>query len=192
MLFWTKRSQILWKPSQCRWCKTGPEEVDIIIQMSSPQNKTELASFLGMCNYLSSYTPHLSDVTATLRQLNKKKTKFTWNHTYERAFRKTKLHVANAVTLKYFNPAKSIILECNASGTGVGVMLIQDGHPVTFVSQALTETQKHYSNIKMELLAVVIIVERLHHYVFGHRFVIHTDHSPLVSLFQKCLNDTSP
>ena len=72
-------------------------------------------------------------------------------------------------------------------------MLIQDGHPVTFVSQALTETQKHYSNIKMELLAVVIIVERLHHYVFGCTgLYIHTDHSPLVSLFQKCLNDTSP
>ena len=100
--------------------------------------------------------------------------------------------MANAVTLKYFNPAKSIILECDASGTGVGGTLLQDGHPITFVSQALTETQKHYSNIERELLAVVIIVERLHHYVFGRRFVIHTDHSPLVSLFQKCLNDTLP
>ena len=35
-------------------------------------------------------------------------------------------------------------------------------------------------------------MEHLHHYVFGHHFTIHTDHSPLVNLFQKCLNDTSP
>ena len=83
-------------------------------------------------------------------------------------------------------------MECDASGTGVGGTLIQDGHPITFVTQALTETQKWYSNIERELLAVVVIVERLHHYVFGGKFVIHTDHSPLVSLFQKCLNDTSP
>ena len=139
--------------------KPDPKKVDVIIKMPSPQNKTELASFLGMCNYLSSYIPHLSDVTAMLRQLNKKRTEFTWNPTYERAFRKAKLHITNAVTLKYFDPAKSIILECDASGTGIGGTLIQDGHPITFVSQALTETQKCYSNIERELLAVVVIVE---------------------------------
>ena len=100
--------------------------------------------------------------------------------------------MANAVTLKYFDPVKPIILEYDTSGTGVGGTLLQDGHPIIFVSHALTETQKHYSNIERELLAVVVIVERLDHYVFGCRFVIHTDHSPLVNLFQKCLNDTSP
>ena len=63
---------------------------------------------------------------------------------------------------------------------------------MTFISQALTETQKHYSNIERELLAVVIVIEHLHHYVFGHHFTVHTDHAPLVNLFQKCLNDTSP
>ena len=147
--------------------KPDPKKVDVIIKMPSPQNKTELASFLGMCNYLSSYIPHLSDVTAMLRQLNKKRTEFTWNPTYERAFRKAKLHVTNAVTSKYFNPAKSIILECDASGTGVDGTLIQDGHHITFVSKALHETQKQYSNIERELLAVLVIVKRLHHYVFG-------------------------
>ena len=40
--------------------------------MPAPQNKPELASFLGMCNYLSLYIPCLSDITGTLRQLNKK------------------------------------------------------------------------------------------------------------------------
>ena len=53
------------------------------------------------------------------------------------------------------------------------------------------DTQKQYSNIERELLAVVIVIKHLHHYVFGRHFTVHTDHSPLVSLFQKCLNDTS-
>ena len=127
-----------------------------------------------------------------MRQLIKKTVEFAWNSTYDKAFRQAKLHVANAATLKYFDPLKPIVLECDASGTGIGGTLLQDSQPVTFISQALTDTQKRYSNIEHELLTVVVIVEHLHHYIFGCQFIFHTDHSPLVSLFQKCLNDTSP
>ena len=172
--------------------KPDPKKVDTIVKMPAPKNKTELASFLGMCNYLSPYIPRLSNVTSTLRELNKKNMDFQWNATYDRAFRQAKLHVANAVTLKYFKPQAPIVIECDASGVGVGGVLLQHGQPVTFTSQALTETQKHYSNIERELLAVVIVIEHLHHYVFGCHFTVHTDHAPLVNLFQKCLNDTSP
>ena len=52
--------------------KPDPAKVDVIIKKPSPKSKVELASFLGMCNYLSTYIPHLSDITTTLRQLNKK------------------------------------------------------------------------------------------------------------------------
>ena len=101
--------------------------------------------------------------------------------TYDKAFRQAKLHVANDATLKYFDPFKPIVLECDASGTRIGGTLLQDSQPITFISQALNETQKRYSNIVHELLAIVVIIEHLHHYVFGHQFIVHTDHSPFVS-----------
>ena len=172
--------------------KPDPKKVDVIVKMPAPKHKTQLASFLRMCQYLSPYIPSLSDVTSTLRELNKKNIYFQWNATYGKAFRQAKLHVANAVTLKYFDPQAPIVIECDASGVGVGGVLLQHGQPVTFISQALTETQKCYSNIERELFAVVILIEHLHHYVFGHNFTVHTDHAPLVNLFNKCLNDTSP
>ena len=168
--------------------KPDPCKVDGIVKMPAPSNKTELLSFLGMVNYLAPYIPKLSDCTAILRQLNKKNTDFTWNTTYEKAFRNVKLHVANAVTLQFFDPDKDIVIECDAFGVGIRGTLLQDGHPTTFISQALTSTQQHYSNIEHELLAVVVIVEHLHHYVFGRKFTIHTDHSPLATSFKKCLN----
>ena len=138
------------------------------------------------------YVPHLSDVTSTLRELNRNNIDFTWNATYDKAFREAKLHVVNAVTLKYFKPQTPIVIECDALGVGVGGVLLQNGHPVTFISQVIKDTQKRYSNIECELLALVIVVKHLHHYVFGRQFIIHTDHAPLVNLFKKCLNDTSP
>ena len=167
--------------------RPDPKKVDVIVKMPAPKYKTELASFLGMCNYLSIYIPRLSDVTSTLRELNRKNVDFTWNATYDKAFRQAKLHVANAVTLKYFKPQTPIVIECDASG--VGGVLLQNSHPVTFISQALTDTQQRYSNIECELLALVVMIEHLHHYVFGRQFSIHTDHAPLVNLFKKCLDD---
>ena len=161
--------------------KPDPKKVDIIVKMPAPKNKTELASFLGMCNYLSIYIPCLSDITSTLRKLNKKNVDFQWNASHDKA-----------VMLKFFDPDKDIVIECDASGVGIGGTLLQDGHPITFVSQALMSTQQHYSNIECELLAVVVVVEHLHHYIFGRKFTIHTDHSPLANIFKKCLNDTSP
>ena len=153
--------------------KPDPKKVDIIVKLPAPKDKTQLALFLRMCQYLSPYIPRLSDVTSKLRELNKKNIDFQWNAPYDRAFRQAKLHVANAVTLKYFKPQAPIITECDASGVGVGGVLLQHGQPVTFISQALTETQKHYSNIERELLAVVIVIGHLHHYVFGHQFMVH-------------------
>ena len=98
--------------------KPDPKKVDVIIRMPAPIDKTQLTSFLGMCNYLSPYIPRLSEVTSTLRELNRKNVDFTWNATYgyDRAFRQAKLHIANAVTLKYFNPQGPIIIECDTSG----------------------------------------------------------------------------
>ena len=84
--------------------RPDPKKVNVIVTVPAPKNKTELASFLGMCNYLSMYIPCLSDVTSTLRELNRKNIDFTWNATYDKVFRQAKLHVANAATLKYFKP----------------------------------------------------------------------------------------
>ena len=70
----------------------------------------------------------------------------------------------NAVTLQYFDPGQSIVLKCDASGNGVRGTLLQNGQPIIFISQALTDTQKRYSNIERELLAMVIVIEKLHHY----------------------------
>ena len=165
--------------------KPDPTKVDVILKMPSPKLKLELASFLGMYNYLSSYIPWLSDVKTTLRQLKKKSVKFVWNPTYEKAFRQGKLHVANAMTLQYFDPGQPIVLECDTSGNGVRGTLLQNGQPIIFILQAVTDTQKRYSNIERELLAMVIVIEKLHHYIFGRHFTVHTDHSPLVNLFKK-------
>ena len=67
--------------------RPDPKKVNIIVKMPATMNKIKLASFLGMSNYLSIYIPCFSDVTSTLRELNRKNVDFTWNATYDKAFR---------------------------------------------------------------------------------------------------------
>ena len=122
----------------------GPDtkKVNIIIGMPAPTTKTELLSFLGMCNYLSPYIPKLNNVTSALHELSKARAEFTWNEHYGQAFRGAKYHIVHAVTLKYFDSDVPITIECDASGVGIGGTLLQNGQPITFISRALMSTQK--------------------------------------------------
>ena len=192
MSVWRERGLILWQHYQLRWGQArsnegGRHPQDALSKIEA--RVSILPGYVQLPQYLHTTIVRCHNHTKAAQQ---EECQFVWNPTYEKAFRQAKLHVANAVTLHYFNPEQPIVLECDASGNGVGGTLLQNGQPVIFISQALTDTQKHYSNIERELLAMVMVIEKLHHYIFGRHFTVHTDHSPLVSLFEKCLNDTSP
>ena len=57
--------------------------------------------------------------------------------------------------------------------------------PVTFASKSLTGTEHRYSNIECEALAILLGLEKFHHYCFRREVLIMTDHKPLVSMFKK-------
>ena len=80
----------------------------------------------------------------------------------------------------------------DASQSGLGVVLLQEGRPVVFMSKALTDTQSRYSNIEHKILGVVTGVKHCHKYLFGKQFILYMDHKPIENLVLKPLVDTSP
>ncbi|GBM68622.1 Transposon Ty3-G Gag-Pol polyprotein [Araneus ventricosus] len=80
----------------------------------------------------------------------------------------------------------------DASQYGLGAVLLQEDHPIAYESSSLTETQQRYSQIEKELLAIVIGCKKFHYYVYGTKFVIETDHKPLIGLLQKPMDKLSP
>ena len=54
--------------------------------------------------------------------------------------------------------------------------IIQDGHPIAFVSKSLTDTETWYANIERELLAIMYGCEKFHTYLYGRTFMVETDH----------------
>ena len=91
--------------------------------------------------------------------------------------------------LKYYSLTQPITVSCDASQSGLGAVIIQQGQPVAYASKALTSTEYAYAQIEKELLAIVFAMRKFHTYVYGRTDVrVETDHLPLVRIFQKNLH----
>ena len=145
--------------------------------MTIPTSKSELQSFLGLCNHLAIYVPSLSAVLQPLHELTKKNTDFQWNSQYDSLYQCAKDHIVqNYQTLCYYDPDLAISIETDASQSSLSAVLLQTGRPISFMPKALTETQSRYSNIECEILGIVTGVKHFHQYIF--RETIYIVHRP--------------
>ena len=138
-----------------------PKKIQGIIDMPSPQNTTQLQSFLGMVNFMHPFIPHLSANTAPLRQLLSKNAVFQWTPSTKLAFQRLKDLIIEAQnrSLKFYDRSKPLKVQADASKDGLGATLLQDDQPIAFASKSLSDAEKRYANIENELLAVVFACE---------------------------------
>ena len=158
-----------------------------IENMPTPTDKKSVQRLLGMVNFVQRFSPKLSEITEPLRQLTRKETEFCWNAEHERSFYEVKKLLSSSPVLRYFDEAKQTVLQCDASKSGLGVCLLQEGHPVAYASRALTAAEKNYAQIEKELLSIVFGMEKFETYVYGRNVKVETDHKPLEIICQKSL-----
>ena len=77
----------------------NPECMEAIVDMLEPNNKEELAAFMGMITHLGKFVQNLSAVTAPLRELTQKSVAWSWETCHQQAFNELKQHIANAPPL---------------------------------------------------------------------------------------------
>ena len=153
-----------------------------------PTDKEGVQRVLGMINYVQKFAPNLADLAEPLRELVKKDNEFVWDKdVHGQCLDQVKQVLTQAPVLKFFDPQKKTVLQCDASMSGLGACLMQDEHPVAYASRALTPTETNYAQIEKELLAIVFGVERFEGYVYGRKIFIDTDHKPLESIMKKSL-----
>ena len=172
--------------------KPSSDKVQAITNMPQPANKKELQSFIGMVNYLSKFTPRLSELAECLHDLIRINVPFQWGPEHTKAFTSIKQEIIQAPVLKYYDPKKPTVLQTDASAKGLGACLLQCEHPVYFGSKALTDSQKGYVAIELEALAVSWAMEKFHHFLYATKFVLETDQKPLETILAKSLNAATP
>jgi hypothetical protein len=120
-----------------------------------------------------------SSIAAPLHELTKKGIPFFWGTAQEEAFTilKDKLTHSPLLQLPDFN--KMFELKCDASGIGLGGVLLQEGKPVAYFSEKLSGAHLNYSTYDKELYALVRTLQTWQHYLWPHEFIIHSDHEAL-------------
>jgi hypothetical protein len=78
---------------------------------------------------------------------------------------------------------------CDASGTGLGCVLMQEGRVMSYSSRQLRRHEEHYPTHDLESAAVVMAFMTSHHYLIGNVVHIYTDDKSLKYIFtQQDLN----
>ena len=174
-------------------------KVDALLNFRTPENITELRRFFGMAQQLSKFTPELARASEPLRGLLSTNNSWVWTANHDAAFQETKKVLAKAPILAHYDVNKPTKLRTDGSLlNGIAAILYQQHgdqwKPVEFASRYLSDAEKNYHNIEIEMLAVAWGCEKMSKYLHGLRhFVIQTDHKPLIPILNyKPLTEMTP
>jgi ribonuclease HI len=81
------------------------------------------------------------------------------------------------------NMEMSFSIYCDASGQGLGCVLMQDGHVVAYASRQLRKHEAHYSTHDLELAAIAHALKIWWHYLVGMRCKLYADYKSLKYIF---------
>ena len=148
------------------------EKVAAISEAPSPKNLAELRSYSGLLNYYGHFIANLSTLLQPLHELLRKGGKWEWTKECEEAFQRSKYELMAGRVLVPYDEKRELILACDASPYGVGAVIshvMDDGQerPIAFASRTLTKSERNYSQIEKEALAIVFGVRKFHKYLYG-------------------------
>ena len=166
---------------------TTSGKLEAIREAPTPQNVTQLRSFLGLLNYYGKFIANLSTLLHPLNNLLRQGVPWRWSGECAKAFRRAKEALISSQVLAHYDPQLPVKLAADASAYGIGAVISHqypDGteRPIAFASRTLTSSERNYAQLEKEALALVYGVKQFHAYLYGRHFVLVTDHKPLMTI----------
>ncbi|KAK1692672.1 hypothetical protein QYE76_009369, partial [Lolium multiflorum] len=154
-------------------------KIEAIQNWPTPMNVSQVRSFHGLAGFYRRFVPNFSTIAAPLNDLTKKGVVFEWGAAQDHAFDELKRLLTSAPLLALPDFNKKFEIECDASGIGIGGVLMQEGRPIAYFSEKLSGAKLNYPIYDKELYALIRVLEVWQHYLWPKEFIIHSDHEAL-------------
>ncbi|GJX81585.1 reverse transcriptase domain-containing protein [Tanacetum coccineum] len=142
-----------------------------------------------LAGYYRRFIENFFKIAKSLTILTHKCKTFDWGKEQELVFQTLKDKLCNAPVLALPDGPKDFVMYCDASGIGLGCVLMQRGKVISYACRQLKIHEKNYMTNDLELGAIVFALKIWRHYLYGTKSVIYTDHKSLQHIFsQKELN----
>jgi ribonuclease HI len=148
-----------------------------------PTSVHQIRSFLGLAGYYRRFIPDFSKIAKPMMELLKKEVKYQWDDKCDEAFHTLRKLLTTAPVLAQLDNTQPFDVYCDASGTGLGCVLMQNDRVIAYASRALQNHEQNYPTYDLELAAVVHALKISRHHLMGAKCSIYTDHKSLKYIF---------
>ncbi|GKB64488.1 putative nucleotidyltransferase, ribonuclease H [Tanacetum coccineum] len=187
--FWLREVQFLGHMINGNGIHVDPSKIKAVKNWKALRTPTEVRSFLRLARYYRRFIKNFSKIAKSLTILTQKSMTFDWGEEQELAFQTLKDKLCNVPVLALPDGSEDFIVYYDASGIGLGCVLMQRGKVIAYASRQLKINEQNYTNHDLELGAVVFVLKIWRHYLYGTKSIIYTDHKSLQHIFsQKELN----
>ncbi|GBN55575.1 Retrovirus-related Pol polyprotein from transposon 297 [Araneus ventricosus] len=163
--------------------KTDPGKIKAVVDWPRPETVYDLRSFLGLCTYYRSFVKNFSTIARPLHKLTEVQSNFNWTKECEKSFNNLKRSLTSSPILTYPRTDKDFILDTDASNKEIGAVLSQnignEKRVIAYYRKSLDKPERNYCVTRKESLVIVKSIEHFHHYLYGQKFLLWTDHASL-------------
>lgn len=115
---------------------------------------------MGLAGYYRKFVRNFAVIARPLHDLLRKGQLFVWTECHQFAFLALKSALMSAPVLVLLDFTQPFQVQTDASDHGVGVVLLQQGHPLAFVSKALGPHRRGLLAYEKEYLAILVAVDQ--------------------------------
>jgi hypothetical protein len=124
-----------------------------------------------LTGYYHKFVRHYGRIETPLMTLTKKDA-FSWTTKANKSFEQLKEVMCKESVLTTLDFTKTFIVECDASGNGIGAVLMQEGRPLDFESRPLKGKDLHKPIYEKEMMEILHALKKCHPYLIGRHFKV--------------------
>nr|AAC26240.1 contains similarity to reverse transcriptases (PFam: rvt.hmm, score: 116.22) [Arabidopsis thaliana] len=181
--FWQREMGFLGHIVSAEGVSVDPEKIEAIRDWPRPTNAVEIRSFLGLAGYYRRFVKGFASMAQPMTKLTGKDVPFVWSPECEEGFVSLKEMLTSTPVLALPEHGEPYSVYTDASGVGLGCVLMQRGKVIAYASRQLRKHEGNYPTHDLEMAAVIFALKIWRSYLYGGKVQVFTDHKSLKYIF---------